>query len=249
MTFKFRFRGSLEQKPAYLFSSKMLGSLCSILVLSMTLIIAGCGVHYPSSPRSATPERGPEIVKPAAYQGICITELQCEKSKTEFLDSCAKESAREFESCKIRLKAKFKSCCEKAGYSPEAIAAEDCSSCKQFNENGLKQNRWLYCHRSECNWPVDCKTADNIVAPNDRDALWSCCEAQGAKERTRCDKEMANKDECERIERLAVNACMTESPASKAAAYTERSPKPFQPSAQPSSVPGATPGVNSQFRE
>lgn len=249
MSFKFQFRENREFKPVYLFSLKTHGILSPILILSMALIIVGC---VEPTPRRAisVPERGPEIIKLDVNSGNCMTEVQCEESKTKFLENCEKKSISEFDACRVRLKAKFKSCCEAAGYTPAAIAAEDCSSCSKFNENTLKQNRWLYCHRSECNWPVNCKTADNIVAPNDRDGLWSCCEVQAAKERSRCDKEMADNSECERIERIAVNACMMESPASKASAYIESAPKPLQPNAQPSGgLSGAPPRINSQPSE
>lgn len=83
-----------------------------------------------------------------------------------------------------------------------------------------------------------CKTDANIVAPNDRDALYKCCGTQGVKERARCDKEMANEYECDRIEKIAVNACIGQSPASKAFSYTESAPKPLQPSAQPNAGSG-----------
>lgn len=211
-------------------TSKLASTLRSILILSSLMLVTGCWTYSEPPPmQHRTYQERP--ANPPPISESCMTEAQCEQSKKEYLISCEKESASILESCRIRNQAAYKSCCEKAGYSPNFVAEYGCSSCSQF--------RWgKNCDKHPCNWTANCKTADNIVPPNDRDALDKCCETQGAKERARCDKEMANEYECDRIEKIAVNACIGKSPASKASAYTESAPKPLQPSAQPNGGSG-----------
>lgn len=121
---------------------------------------------------------------------------------------------------------------------PESCMTEaQCEQSKKEYMDFCKKESASTIESCQAKFKKSCKTADNIVPPNDRDALDKCCGMQGAKERVRCDKEMANEYECDRIEKIAVNACIGKSPASKASSYTESAPKPLQPSAQPNGGP------------
>ena len=224
--------------------------LRSILIVCGALFLAGCFFGRPvdlplkakvkewtDSAKQPTSDAERELHR-QMWQLVdaaesCMTEKQCEQSKKRGLENCETAKANAAQACRLRWKTMYESCCADLGYN--------CSSCRDLKYNN--------CAKPKCTWTTNCKTAENIVTTNDIDSLRECCDRKGEGELERCNKIMFSEQECQRIEKIEINACMRKSPASKAYSYTERAPEPLKPSTPSVGTPASTPVESSQPSE